>query len=408
MKWKLLVIAVSGLCTAPAGMAAEGVPGDIDALKRQIDELTRKVQALEESRRSETNVTAVPGTAPRIELGTGGFKATSADSNFVFQLRGLVQVDNRTFFRDGGIQGNDTFLLRRARPIFQGTLFGNVDFMFVPDFGGSSVQIYDAYLNYRLQPWLQLRAGKFKTPVGLEYLQSDPVTAFSERALPTALVPGRDVGFQLWGNVESLRLQYALGVFNGVGDGRNGSSADFEDHREIAGRVFFEPFRKRGPSWLSGLGFGVGGSWGTVSSNSAGLPSGYATDGQQAFFTYTNGVVADGDHWRLAPQAYYYCGPASLLAEYTISDQAVRRGTASRNVRHTAWQVSAGWVLTGEDASFSGVTPKRPFDPASGQWGAVQLVGRYAELDIDNDVFPLFANPSASASAAQAWAVGLN
>jgi phosphate-selective porin OprO/OprP len=65
-------------------------------------------------------------------------------------------------------------------------------------------------------------------------------------------------------------------------------------------------------------------------------------------------------------------------------------------------------VLTGEDASFSGVTPKRPFNLADRQWGAWQLVARYAELDIDNDAFPVFANPSASASHARSWAVGLN
>ena len=59
----------------------------------------------------------------------------------------------------------------------------------MPDFAGRTAQIFDAYLNYRYAPWLQLRAGKFKLPVGLEQLQSDPVTSFNERALPTALSP---------------------------------------------------------------------------------------------------------------------------------------------------------------------------------------------------------------------------
>jgi len=35
-------------------------------------------------------------------------------------------------------------------------------------------------------------------------------------------------------------------------------------------------------------------------------------------------------------------------------------------------------------------------------------VARYAELDIEDDAFPLFANPATSASAAQAWSAGLN
>jgi phosphate-selective porin OprO/OprP len=38
----------------------------------------------------------------------------------------------------------------------------------------------------------------------------------------------------------------------------------------------------------------------------------------------------------------------------------------------------------------------------------VQLVGRYAELNVDKAAFPIFADPGTSASSAQAWAVGLN
>src|SRR5213078_5313763 len=103
-------------------------------------------------------------------------------------------------FNEHQIKGNDGFLLRRARPIFQGTVYRDFDFVFVPDFGGSSVQIFAAYANYRYDSWLQLRAGKFKVPVGLEQLQSDPVTSFNERSLVTDLVPNRDIGFQLWGD----------------------------------------------------------------------------------------------------------------------------------------------------------------------------------------------------------------
>jgi phosphate-selective porin OprO/OprP len=121
-------------------------------------------------------------------------------------------------------------------------------------------------------------------------------------------------------------------------------------------------------------------------------------------------VAADGTHWRLSPQAYYYYGPFSLLAEYAVSDQHVRKvGTATTaDLQNTAWEVSAGWVLTGEDASFNGVNPRRPFDPKNGTWGAWQFVARYAELDLDNKAFPLFSNPASSASAAQSWTVGLN
>ena len=95
------------------------------------------------------------------------------------------------------------------------------------------------------------------------------------------------------------------------------------------------------------IGLGVAGSWGNVSSNSSGLPAAFLTDGQQQFFTYTNGVVASGDHWRLSPQGYYYWGPFGLLGEYAISDQHVRRADFSADLENTAWQVAVGWVLTG-------------------------------------------------------------
>ena len=411
---KTLIVAgiITGLIVGPVAKADETAE-IIKTLREQIDALDQKVRVLERKRELDQDASVeVAKAAPRITIGNNGLIASSGDTNFVFALHGLLQVDNRSFFRDGGIVGNDSFLLRRARPIFQGTVYRDFDFLFVPDFGGSTVQIFDAYLNYRYQPWLQLRAGKFKTPVGLEQLQSDAVTSFNERSLATALTPNRDIGFQLWGDIADGRLSYAIGIFNGVADGRNSSNADFEDHHEFAGRLFAQPFKKSGPAFLKGLGVGIAGSWGNVSSNATGLSNGFLTDGQQTFFSYTNNVVALGNHWRLSPQAYYYYGPLSLLGEYVISDQRVQRNVGANvftaDLQNTAWQISAGWVLTGEDASYTGITPRHPFDLSSGQWGAFQIVGRFAELDLDKATFPTFANPGVSAQAAQSWAVGLN
>lgn len=405
----LLLVAAVSAAAVPA--AADETSDAINSLKEQIQALDQKVRILERQRELEGEAAAAKAKeAPKVTVGNNGLVARSGDGNFTFKLNGVLQVDNRTFFNESHIKGNDGFLLRRARPIFSGTLFRDFDFLFVPDFGGSSAQIVDAYINYKYQPWLQARVGKMKVPVGLEHLQSDPVTFFSERSIVTTLVPNRDMGFQLWGDVAEGRLSYALGVFNGVGDGRSTSNSDFEDHREFAGRLFATPFKKSENKWISNLGFGLAGSWGVFSSHANGLPngSGYATDGQQQYFAYTNGVVADGAHWRISPQAYYYAGPFGLLAEYVVSHQEVSRGGFSADLEHKGWQIAAGWVLTGEDSSFSGLTPQKPFDPRNGQWGAFQLVARYAEVDIDNDAFPLFANPAAAASGAQSWSVGLN
>jgi phosphate-selective porin OprO/OprP len=238
-------------------------------------------------------------------------------------------------------------------------------------------------------------------------------------------VPNRDVGFEMHGDLFSGRVSYASGIFNGTSDGANSGNVDFADGRAFVGRLFFQPFKESSSPALQGFGFGVAGSYETMSAmNTAGLPSntggslpGYFTDGQQQFFAYNPAdkavVVATDDHWRLSPQGYYYYGPFGLLGEYVVSDQMVKRsGVApfdSAHLRNTAWEVSASWVLTGEDAAYTGgVVPRHPFNPAHGGWGAWQLVGRYAELDIDPAAFPLFADPTTSARSASAWSVGLN
>ena len=168
------------------------IPPSTEELLKRIDELEQKVKILERNRELDGEaVKEAAKTTPVITAGAGGFSFRSGDTNFVITLHGLLQADSRTFFADHGIKGNDGFLLRRARPILQGTVYRDFDFLFVPDFGGSTVQIQDAYLNYRFRPELQLEAGKFKSPVGLEQLQSDTATPFNERSLATDLVQSR-------------------------------------------------------------------------------------------------------------------------------------------------------------------------------------------------------------------------
>jgi phosphate-selective porin OprO/OprP len=84
-------------------------------------------------------------------------------------------------------------------------------------------------------------------------------------------------------------------------------------------------------------------------------------------------------------------------------------------VRNKAWQFSAGYVLTGEDSSYTGVTPKTNFDLAAGTWGAFELVGRYDQLSIDDSVFApnptqtlSLADPAANPSEIKSLGLGLN
>lgn len=373
----------------------------------QVETLTQKVGNLEQQRKLDQQAAAAAAKAmPKISIGADGFKVVSADTNFAMNLSGFMQLDSRSFLQNAQ-PGADGFILRRVHPILSGTVFHDFDYQFMAEFGGASPSIFDAYMNYHPWPELQLQAGRFKAPLGLEWLQSDEDLSFNERSLVTDLVPFRDLGVELHGNLFGGQANYAAGVFNSVADGANGANSDFDNEQEFIGRIFLQPLKKSNVAALQGLGFGVGGSYGRQFTASA-LTSGYVTDGQQKFFTYANGVVGNGEHWQLSPQAYYYYGPLSLMGEYAISDQQVKNGAATAELQNTAWEISGGWVLTGDSASYAGVAPRHPFNLQDGGWGAWQIVGRYEGLDVDNAAFPTFASPTASASAARAWAVGLN
>jgi phosphate-selective porin OprO/OprP len=356
-----------------------------------------------------------------VSAGADGFFLKSADTNFVLGFHGLVQADSRVFFDDNPLaRGNNGFVLRRARPIFEGSVFRDFDYQVVPDFGGSTVQLYDAYLNYKFAPEFQIRAGKFKGPVGLENLQSDTAALFNERSLASDLVPMRNVGIQAHGDVGRGVLGWTAGLYAADADSRLSGNTGYGDDFEGAGRLYLQPFKRFDTSLFQGLGFGAGASFSKTASNSAALPSttggslpGYTTTGQRQFFAYNpvyGTVVADGEHTRLSPQGWYYLGPFGIQGEYNWSEQVVENNLTMRRARlaHSGWQVSAQWVLTGEKASFGALVPAHPFSLHERHWGAWQLVARYSELTLDGDAFKGFSDPTTSARGANAWTAGLN
>jgi phosphate-selective porin OprO/OprP len=242
-----------------------------------------------------------------------------------------------------------------------------------------------------------------KTPFGLERLQLESFTLFVERALPTDIVPNRDVGIQLSGDLGGGVFTYAAAVLNGVVDG---GSADLStgDARDAAVRGFVRPFRKAGGPF-KGLGLGVAATFG----RQQGVLPAYRTPGQVVFFNYVQGAVADGHRTRLSPQANFYGGPVGVIFEYARSTQRVRKDPAAADVTNEAWQVAASWLITGEAASPTGVRPRKPFDPRKGQWGAFEVGARVHGLTVGDEAFTQgFADIKKSARQATAWGVVLN
>ena len=378
-----------------------------------LESLEQRVRILERLLEMEKEATATRArTSATLAVGPDGATWRAADQSFQLKLRGYVHEDAR-YFEGDAHAGVNSFVLRRVRPVIEATAFRKYSLRLMPDFGGGSVVLQDAYIDMALARPVNLRFGKFKPPVGLERLMSATAMPFVERAFPTALVPNRDIGVQLSGDVLGGALAYAAGAFNGADDGGS-ADADANDNKEFAARVFMKPFVNN-TGMLRNLGVGIAATHGEQhgSLTAPGL-AGYRSPGQNSFFTYrTNGqaagtVIADGNRSRLVPQASLYLGRVSVIAEHVTARHEVRLNTQIVAIENRAWEASAGYVLTGEDAGERGVKPANAFDPGNRKWGALELTARVHALQIDGDAFPLLADPARSAREARAWGVGLN
>lgn len=387
---------------AIADVQGEGAPSTLGDLDQRLRVLERRLELQQEEAAAKAK------EAPVVAVTDKGASLKSPNGDYEIKIRGLLQGDGR-FFSSGVPSGTyDTFLLRTARPTIEGALGKWIGFRFTPEFAGDSASIVDAYADLKFSPAASVRLGKFTSPVGLERLQSSSALSDIERALPSELAPNRDIGVQLQGELAGSKVSYAIGVFNGTVDGRDAVTTNPDDEFEYAGRLFLEP-SKEGTGFWSGLGFGIGGSVGDTTGTGNNILPRYRTPGQVQFFNYRSAVAADGRRTRWSPQGYFYRNRFGLLAEYIASKQEVQVGATAAELENTAWQATASYVLTGEDASYRGVVkPSHPFSPGKGGWGAWELVGRYGVLEIDDRAFPVFADPAVSARRAKAWTLGVN
>ena len=347
----------------------------------------------------------------------GGAAITSNDGAYELRLRAVVQTDLRLFVNDEH-KLTDQFLFRRARPYIEGKIARVITFRLMPDFAEGKAVLYDAWFDVRASDALRLRVGKAKAPFGLERLVNDTAITLGERAYPTALSPNRDLGVELHGDLFGGVLGYSFGVYNGVPDNQL-SDGDQDDSKEAVARLEVGPFARAGVKALRGLRVGFaatrGEKTGTVASP---YLTGYKTFGQSTFFSFladatagappANTTLAAGLHARETAQLYWPIGPVALLGEVVVTDERVARAGQSRLLRNSAWNGMASIVLTGEDATFDGPTPRHPFDLDAGHFGAVELAVRATELHVDNETFPQFADATKSARDALELAAGLN
>jgi phosphate-selective porin OprO/OprP len=426
-------LSLLGLILVPAtlfptlGMAQQSAPSStsIQDLKKEIEVLNQKVQSLEDQQGTDEKNAKITPTqqfknATTVTAGADGFSIQSADQQFKLRLGTLLQADNREFLspaNNGGAPG-DGFELRRARIIFDGSVFGVFQFRIEPEFGSrtggaggtstTTATLANASMNIDYSKELQFLAGRFKGPVGYERSQLVAQNIWIENGLTQNLTTQYTQGFLVHGSIDNDLFSYGAGANEGVRDNANGDFQGMIDNNyDFIGDVYFNPFVNSGLKDLKGFGFGLAGSIGDrgTPGTAANSPlAAYTTPGQTNILTYnTAGATGktvteseDGPGYRLAPVIYYYNGPFGAYADYAESSIRVLRsvsGTGAGNgsrvatLQNEAWQVVGSYVLTGEDASYTGVKPKTDLNFREGTWGAFQVVARYGQMTFDSNYY---------------------
>jgi phosphate-selective porin OprO/OprP len=409
-----------GAATAPVASALS--PAEVSQIEQATQEAriaSRKVELLEEKLAAKAKE---PSAATADEK---GFGLRAADKSYALKFHTLLQVDSRWFLQNGTLSDKaDTFLIRRFRPAMDGTVLSIVNFKFTPDFAGGSVSVFDAFADVGPFPWLHLMVGKFKSPLGLERLQSDADLAFIERAIDQNLTPQRDVGVALWGEVLGGFVVYNAGIYNGNADSTN-TDVDANHAKDFVGRLLIQPFKLEGLGAAGDLGVHFAASTGNRFglATSAQLPS-YKSGGQNTIFAYTaptgdstgiNTPFAHLRQTRINPGIFYYYGPVGVLGEYVWSKQGVQKGNTLATLKQQAAHATASVVIGGRNG-YTGATPNQNLDLKKGTLGALEIAVRWNYLKIDGATFgnsadtaqPVFSDPTKNVSKAQAFAGGVN
>lgn len=235
-----------------------------------------------------------------------------------------------------------------------------------------------------------------------------------ERSLANNLVPSRDLGVMLHGDLLKGIINYGIGLCNGY---RINQSQDTDDHKDVIGRLVFSPFLRLGNPFLKGLHLGGSFTYGKQESGKDDWwkKGEFQTAAGTRFLEFNDNVIHDGTRSRYGTELSWFLGPFSIKSEWmTLRMNDLYLGNRKEDFHADAGYISLSYFLTGEQQPFKNgvarrIIPKKIFDPHKKTWGAWQLVARYGFLDAEGDIFKEgFADPRKYTDRAEAYTLGVN
>ena len=291
-----------------------------------------------------------------------------------------VRIDVRarvsTDFRQSGALREDDdesrFDIARRRVGVTGT-FGSADFQIERELVGSRGW-RDVYIDYQGLEGVDIQAGQFKLPFGLDENTSSTNLDFVYRSRAATLSAGRDPGVMAHGRAGAFR--YEAGVFTRDGDnGRDDRTARLAGWSP-AGRIIVQPFRGSSESAFEEFHAGVAFTVGRTPDGLADLRGPTAVG--RPFLREEFGI--QGLRRRVGFEIRWRPGPFSVQSEFVrVSSerlgQSIEDGDLPPLVA-SAWYAHGTWVLTGEDKRRGADEPRRPLFGGGGGFGSLELAAR--------------------------------
>jgi phosphate-selective porin OprO/OprP len=274
---------------------------------------------------------------------------------------------------DAALTDNDTsrFDIARRRIGVEGEIADVADFQIERELADRRPW-RDVYVNFRGLDRVELQAGQFKLPFGLDENTSSTNLDFVYRSRAARLSPGRDPGLMAHGRVGVLR--YEAGAF--TQDGDNGRDEDARRVRggwTTAGRLLVQPFRSS-TSIFEDLQAGIAYTSSDVQSGIADLRGPNAL--REPFFRPEFAV--QGMRRRVGLEMRWRPGPFSVQSEL-VRMSSERRGQGIDDLdlpslAASAWYMHAAWVVTGERKTAGADEPRRPL--FNGGFGSLEFAAR--------------------------------
>jgi len=364
-----------------------------------------------------------PAVIPSLPNGKPAF--ATADGRFTANIRAIVMFDAAKYFQKSNLASNvngrdlnDGTNFRRARFGIDGKLFKDFDYTLIYEFGGSGGEdaghIQEAWVQYTaLKPW-RIRLGAFEPNIGLAAAVSTSQMPLMERPAPAEIARNIAAGdsrsaLQFAGNgligdgdsgiasrwfLSTALTGNTVGTINSTG---SATAQPADEQQAWIGRVAIAPFSTT--EWQTHLGFNA---QYVFHPNDAGLGTNpryplqlrdrpeLRVDGTRLIDT---GAIDARHVTVLGGEAGATIQNFMVEAEYfhfDIDRRVTAAQTSFANPKFDGWYVQGAWVLTGEsrpynpaEARFDAPKMNYNFNLEAGTWGALELVARYSDMNLN-------------------------